>query len=180
NERLGFFTHELRNLVNTATVAFEVLKTGNVGIAGSTGAALGRSLPNLRDLIARSLAEVRLTAGVQNRERILVSDLIASLTDAAELDAAARSMTLRIGPADAGLMIEVDQQVMSSVVVNLLQNAFKFSKPLSTVRLDVGASADRVLIEIHDECGGLPGSGDFGELFRPFEQRGADRTGLGL
>jgi hypothetical protein len=41
------------------------------------------------------------------------------------------------------------------------------------------ASADRVLIEIEDECGGLPG-GDANELFRPFEQRGADRTGVGL
>jgi hypothetical protein len=30
-ERLGFFAHELRNLLNTALMAFEVLKTGNVG-----------------------------------------------------------------------------------------------------------------------------------------------------
>ena len=45
--------------------------------------------------------------------------------------------------------------------------------------LRVGASADRVLIEIQDACGGLPG-GDVNELFRPFEQRSADRTGLGL
>jgi hypothetical protein len=36
-----------------------------------------------------------------------------------------------------------------------------------------------VLIEIEDECGGLP-SGTLDELFRPFEQRAADRTGLGL
>jgi hypothetical protein len=43
----------------------------------------------------------------------------------------------------------------------------------------VVASAERVLIEIEDECGGLP-TDDTDELFRPFEQRGADRTGLGL
>ena len=30
-ERLGFFAHELRNLVNTASLSYEVLKTGNVG-----------------------------------------------------------------------------------------------------------------------------------------------------
>jgi K+-sensing histidine kinase KdpD len=45
---------------------------------------------------------------------------------------------------------------MSAVVVNLLQNAFKFSPPGSTTTLSVGASADRVLIEVHDESGGLP------------------------
>ena len=37
SERLGYFAHELRNLINTSIVAFEVLKTGNVGVAGSTG-----------------------------------------------------------------------------------------------------------------------------------------------
>jgi signal transduction histidine kinase len=46
--------------------------------------------------------------------------------------------------------------------------------------LEVGGSPDRVLIEVHDECGGLPGAGDLKELFRPFEQRGADRSGVGI
>jgi len=89
NQRLGFFSHELRNLVNTASVAFEVLKTGNVGIGGSTAGVLERSLTSLRNLIDRSLAEVRLTAGIQNRERIRVADLIGALTGGATLDAAA-------------------------------------------------------------------------------------------
>jgi signal transduction histidine kinase len=76
-------------------------------------------------------------------------------------------------------MIGADRQVLASVVGNLLQNAFKFTRSRTTVTLRVGASAERVLIEIHDECGGLPG-GNVTELFHPFEQRGADRTGLGL
>ena len=37
----------------------------------------------------------------------------------------------------------------------------------------------RVLIEVEDECGGLP-PGKAEELFRPFEQRSSDRSGLGL
>ncbi len=48
--RAGFLAHEVRNLVNIALVAFEVLKTGNVGVAGSTGAVLHRSLMGLREL----------------------------------------------------------------------------------------------------------------------------------
>jgi hypothetical protein len=55
--------------------------------------------------------------------------------------------------------------------------AFKFTRPGTTVVLRVSASIERVLIEIEDECGGLPG-GNLNELFRPFEQRGADRTRL--
>ena len=77
------------------------------------------------------------------------------------------------------MAIEADRQVLASVVGNLLQNALKFTRPRTTVTLRAGASAGRVLIEIEDQCGGLP-SGNVNELFRPFEQRGADRTGVGL
>jgi signal transduction histidine kinase len=38
---------------------------------------------------------------------------------------------------------------------------------------------DRLLIDVADECGGLP-SGDPARLFEPFEQRGPNRSGLGL
>jgi K+-sensing histidine kinase KdpD len=60
--------------------------------------------------------------------------------------------------------IEADPQILAAVVGNLLQNAFKFTRPHSTVRLLIDASVDRVFIEVHDECGGLPG-GDVDELF---------------
>jgi signal transduction histidine kinase len=82
-------------------------------------------------------------------------------------------------PVEDGLIVEADRQVLTAVVVNLLQNAFKFTRPGTTVVLRVGASAERVLIEVEDECGGLP-SGHVNELFLPFEQRAADRTGSGL
>jgi signal transduction histidine kinase len=180
NERVGFLVHELRNLVNTAIVAFEVLKKGQVGLAGSTGAVLNRSLVGLRDLIGRSLDEVRLTRGVKNKKRILVSEFIDEVAAAATLEARARSIALIVQPVQDGLAIEADQQVLAAVVGNLLQNAFKFTRPCSTVTLKVGASADRVTIDIQDECGGLPGRGDAKELFPSFEQQGADRTGLGI
>jgi len=177
--RVGFFAHEVRNLLNTAIIAFEVLKTGNVGVAGSTGTVLHRSLTGLNELTRRSLAEVRLTQGVNNREQFLVSEFIDELASAAALDANARHITLTVTPVEEGLAIEGDRQILAAVVTNLLQNACKFTRPGTTVTLRVGASAGRVLIEIEDECGGLP-SANGSELFRAFEQRGADRTGLGL
>jgi signal transduction histidine kinase len=178
-ERLGYFAHELRNLINTATVAFEVLKTGDVGVAGSTGAVLQRSLRGLRALVDRSLAEVRLTEAVQHFERIAVSEFVAELAAAAMLEANARGVRLVVVPGDADVAIEADRGVLAAVVSNLLQNAFKFTRPRTTVTLQASAGADRVLIEVEDECGGLPGA-DADDLFRPFEQRSADRTGLGL
>ena len=47
------------------------------------------------------------------------------------------------------------------------------------LRTDTGTSAGRALIEVEDECGGLAPGGS-AALFLPFEQRSADRSGLGL
>ena len=179
SERLGFLAHELRNLINVAIIAFDELKTGNVGAAGSTSAVLNRSLMGLRALIGSSLAEVRLSHGVQNREQFLVSGFIEELAPAAALEANAKGITLTVMPIEDEVVIQADRQVLAAVVRNLLQNAFKFTRPRTTVTLRTGASAERVVIEVQDECGGLPGGADNG-LFRPFEQRSADRTGLGL
>jgi signal transduction histidine kinase len=179
NERFGFLAHELRNLTNTAIFAFEVLKTGNVGVAGSTGTVLHRSLMGLRALIGRSLTESRLTQATQHPEPFPVSGFIEELSAAAILEANAHGIRLIVMPVEKAVTIEADRQVLGAVVGNLLQNAFKFSRPRTTVILRVGASAERVLIEIEDECGGLP-SGNVNELFRPFEQRGTNRTGVGL
>jgi hypothetical protein len=52
-------SQELRNLTNTAITAFEVLQTGNVGIAGSTGALVHRSLLAIRAFIDRTSAASR-------------------------------------------------------------------------------------------------------------------------
>jgi signal transduction histidine kinase len=178
-ERLGFFAHEMRNLINTAIVAFEVLKSGNVGTAGSTGAVLHRSLVGARDLIGRSLDEVRLTQAVQNRERFLVSGFVDELALAAKLDANAQRINFTATSVEDGVGVQGDRQILAAALMNLLQNAFKFTRSRTTVALRVRANADRVLFEVQDECGGLPG-GNVDELFRPFEQRSADRTGLGL
>ena len=179
NERLGFFVHELANLLHTAIVAFEVVKAGNVGVSGSTGAVLHRSLSGACDLIARTTAEMRLTQGIQHRQPFLVSEFIDELAAAARLAANAKAVTLAVMPIEAGVAIEADRQILAAVMMNVLQNAFKFTQPRTTVTLRVAATADRVLIEVEDRCGGLP-DGDPDALFRPFEQRGANRTGLGL
>lgn len=94
SERVKYLVHEIRNLVNTAVVAFGVLKTGNVGLGGSTGAVLDRALDGLRDLIGRSLEDVRSTKLVNERKRVLVSDFIAEIGAAAALEADARGLEL--------------------------------------------------------------------------------------
>jgi signal transduction histidine kinase len=177
-ERLGFFAHELRNLLHNSMLAFEILKSGSVGVGGSTGALLGRNLMRLRDLIDRSLAEVRLQAGIKRRERVLLSEFIEEVEVAATIEAKARGLQLSVTAVPTGVAIEVDRQILAATVANLVQNALKFTRPGGHVLVKTHADADRAYISIEDECGGLVGRPE--DLFDLFEQRGKDRGGLGL
>lgn len=180
NQRLGSLAHELRNLLNVAILAFDAIKTGTVAVTGATGSVLDRSLLSLRDVIDRSLAEVRLGAGLEaHRESINVREFIQELQVGAALDANAREITFKVAPIDKDLTVDADRQMLGSAISNLLQNAFKFSRHNGAVLLSARAVDDTVLIEVEDECGGLP-AGKAEELFRPFEQKSSNRSGLGL
>ncbi len=178
-ERLGRFAHEMRNALHTATLAFGALKSGSVGSAGSTSTVLERSLQRMFSLVDRQLAEVRLSAGIARHEVVLVAALIEDVEIAASIEARDQGVQLKVAPVEEGVEVEADQQILAAALMNLLQNAFKFTRPHTHVSLDTHVSADRVRIEVSDECGGLP-PGKIEDLFRPFEQRGSDRTGLGL
>jgi signal transduction histidine kinase len=181
SRRLGDFAHELRNLLSTSLVAFEVLKGGSVGVGGSTGALLGRSLLKLRDLVDRSLAEVRLEVATSHREHVGLSDLIEEVEIAGSIQATVAHCHLTVVPPETGIIIDVDRHMIAAVLDNLLINAFKFSVPAAHIvlRTDTASLTDRVLIEVEDQCGGLP-PGRAEDLFNAFEQRGRDRSGLGL
>jgi signal transduction histidine kinase len=180
NERLGFLAHELRNLIHTATLAVAAIKGGSVGLAGATGALLDRSLSGLRDLVDRMLVDVRLTAAIpERRERIVLADFIAEMQVAATIEATGRNLELIVAPIEKSLAVEGDRQVLAGAVANVLQNALKFTRPHGRVSLGAYSVADRILIGVEDECGGLP-DGEAEAMFRPFKQLSAERTGLGL
>jgi len=180
NEQLGFLAHELRNHLHTATLATMAIKSGNVGPTGATGAVLDRSLIGMRSLIDRSLAGVRLTAGMPSRAQLIsLADFIADVKISASLEAQTRECQFVVGDVDRGLALDVDRELMMSAVGNLLQNAFKFTHRHTEVRLNAYAAADRIRIDVEDRCGGLP-PGAAEEMFKPFKQNGNDRSGLGL
>lgn len=178
-ERLGYLAHALRDKMNTAMLAYGILKGGQVGLGGSTGAVLDRSLRGLQDLITRSLAEVRVDAGVQHRERVEVRGLVEELEAEASLAANATGRQLSVGRVPAGLQVDADRQLLAAALMNLLSNALKFTREGGHVRLRILSTKDRVTFEVEDECGGLPSSSPE-ELFTPWTQRSTDRKGLGL
>ena len=180
SERLGFLAHELRNFLNTAILSFAAMRSGSVAMNGATAGVMDRSLMGLRDLIDHALADVRLTVGMPTRlEQFAVDRFIAEVQVSAALGARARGCSLAVAPVERGLEVHADRQMLSSSVSNLLQNAIKFTRSHGHVTLRAYGRGERVLIEVEDECGGLP-AGKVESLFASFEQHGADRSGLGL
>ncbi|MDB4979311.1 MAG: Sensory box histidine kinase/response regulator [Myxococcales bacterium] len=177
--QLGFLAHEMRSLVAASMLTFDALATGTVGVRGSTGAMLGRGLRQMRTLIDRTLAEVRLGADIRHPERVSVAEIIEEIAIVAVVDAKDHDMRFSVDAGPCDVIVVADYQILASVIANLVQNAFKFSHRDGHITLRAHATDHRALIDVQDECGGLP-PGKAEELFRPFEQRGDDKTGLGL
>ena len=180
SERTGQIAHETRDLLNTAILAYQSLKKGTVAINGSTGAVLGRSLLGLRDLVDNTLSVIRIDANQQRRERVPITPFLNDIAIAGRLHAEARGLQFVIETGDPGWAVDADPQLLASAVTNLLNNAFKFTLPGRRVVLRARTAGDaRLLIEVEDECGGIPDSE--GDPFQSFgKRRGRDRTGLGL
>jgi signal transduction histidine kinase len=180
NERMGYFVHELRNLLGTATLAFRAAKTGSLGLQGATGSILERSLTGLTRLIDISLVDIRsISNQINPLHAFSLADFIGEVQAAAQLAARGRSCALVVPQVDPTLAISGNREALLAAVANLLQNAFKFTCPHTEVALRAFASSDRVIIEVQDHCGGLP-EGSAETMFMPFFQSGKDRSGLGL
>lgn len=180
NERLGSLVHELRNSLNSASLACAALDSGRLPIGGSTGAVLKRSLVTMATLLNRTLEEVRAGAGTPARQqRFSVSDFVADAAQVASLHAGARGCTLAVSVVDPLLRVQGDRDLLMAAVVNLLHNAFKFTRAGTQVSLGVRVAEGAVCIDVEDHCGGLP-AGSAEVMFLPFTQAGQDRSGLGL
>jgi signal transduction histidine kinase len=178
-ERLGRVAHDIRDMVHTALFAFQALKRGTVAVNGSTAAVLGRSLSGLRDFADTTLSDVRMNANIARRERIQLPAFLGDIAVAGRLHAESRGLQFVVEPIDPGLALIGDPQLLNSAVMNLVNNACKFTTAGGRIVLSARVGEGRLLIDVEDECGGIPESK--GDVFKPFaERRGTDRSGLGL
>lgn len=180
NEQLGFLMHELRNALAAASLAVDAMEMGNLPLAGKTGNVLKRSHASMNRLINKSLDEVTAkSAGTGPQQRISLASFIADAKTEADLKAAMRGCHFTVGDVDPLLDINVNHDLMLAALMNLLHNAFKFTHQHTQVTLEAYAIGERVLIDVKDQCGGLP-PGDAEKMFTPFTQHSDDKTGMGL
>ena len=179
NERIGMLAHELRNALYAATISLVVIKRGTVGTRGPTADVLDRSLTLMGALIDRSLAEVRLrTDPTPVPERFRLADALDQIIATVRREVESRKLELDV-EIDRELEVETDRQFLMSIVSNLVQNALQYTSPGSHVSLRGRCTDGRLVIEVEDQCGGLP-PGKIDELFLPFVRGTQKRSGVGL
>jgi signal transduction histidine kinase len=177
--RLGELAHELRNTLTSAILAHQMISKGTVGVGGNTSQVLTRAHERMRDLIDRSLSEVRLESAPKlHLQKIQVVELVSDVEVTSIAEANSRGLTLSVD-VDPNLEVNADRQLIVSALANLVQNAIKFTKPKGKIWLRGKKVEDRVILEVEDQCGGLP-EGKSEELFQPYTQKGKDKSGVGL
>jgi signal transduction histidine kinase len=178
-ERLGFLAHELRNSLQSATIALEMIEGGSFGARSNTGSVLQNSLQKMAELIDTALTEVRMRVEpAVHLERIRAFEIMSEVGMTSGFSARSQNLILQMqGFSD--LEVLADRQLVVSALANLVQNGLKFTPPGGIVKVRTRKDRDRVLIEVEDQCGGLP-EGAIEHLFKPFVQKSADRTGVGL
>jgi signal transduction histidine kinase len=179
-ERVDFFIYELRKLIHAGTLAVIAIRAGNVGISGATGAVLDRSLVDLRNLLDRSLDDLRgHSEAPATHQLISLADFIAESRICASLAAESHKCELAVSAVDAKLAIDADEASLFSAVGSLLDNAFKFTPHHARISLSAYASGDRIHIDVEDGCGGLA-AGEAERKFLPSTRSDAEPADSGL
>lgn len=89
-----------------------------------------------------------------------------------------RGIQFVVRSVDETVVVYADRQILAAAVAGLLQNAFKFTHPGHTVRLDASVAEGRVLIEVEDQCGGLSPE-ETARLLQPVVARSRNRARFG-
>jgi len=198
---LNSISHDLRTPLVAITGALGTLREDADAIA-SDGAALWQTADR-RELLDTALDEAarlnrfvgnllditRLEAGAvrPNREPCEIQDMIGCALAAVEQRPGARRIDLRL---EDGLpFVTMDMALMTQVMVNLLDNAIKYSPPDGAITVSARRDGQAVRMAVADRGTGVSSDADLKRIFDKFHRipvpegasgTGASGTGLGL
>src|SRR5512132_1236148 len=135
-EALDALARRLRAHTDAASLSFIAIKSGGVGLHGATSAVLETSLAGIRHLVDRCLADLRLRTGARSQPSAIALDaFIEEVRVAAHIDAWTHQCELVVGAMPHGLSVSGDRPMLNAALSILLQNAFRFTRPRSSVWL---------------------------------------------
>jgi signal transduction histidine kinase len=177
-QHFSFIAHELRNPLQNARLATQLLKFNSGDARDELFRRLDRWFSQISDLVDDSLVQARLFG----EPRLHLQTVEAGeLVDLAREDVATQAMkrglsiTVEVEPFE----LDVDRKLIVSALTNLLKNAVKFTCDGGRIVVRARSCDERSHFEVEDECGGIPDE-LLGRLFQPFTQGSSSDGGTGL
>jgi two-component system sensor histidine kinase KdpD len=182
---LSAVSHDLRTPLASITGAASTLRSQADKLSPETRDELLDSIADeaerLGRLVANLLDITRLESGVElRRDEYPLEEIVGSALQRMARQLRDREVTTRL-PEDLPL-IYVDDVLMGQLLVNLLENANKYTPEGTAIEVAAQADEDAVVVEIRDRGPGFA-EGDERRIFEKFYRRngkGVHGAGLGL
>ncbi|WP_297506582.1 HAMP domain-containing sensor histidine kinase [uncultured Caulobacter sp.] len=175
--------HDLRTPLTRLRQRLEALQTSERESAESINGAL-RDL----DAILETFAALLRISQIESRARragfrtVRLRDLAAVVVDAFTPSAEEAGQSLRL-VGDADPVIEGDVELLTQMLVNLVENALRHAGEGADIRVEIGGVGDAAALWVVDNGPGVP-AGEHARLFDRFYRletsRSAPGSGLGL
>jgi signal transduction histidine kinase len=185
DEFLATLAHELRNPLAPVRNALFLLREVPPGdpAAGEARAMIERQVDQMVRLIDDLIDVSRITTGklALRRERVDVGAVARSALEAAEPAVRARRHALEVSLPRAPVYVSADATRLAQVVLNLLNNACKFTEPGGHIVFEVRLEGETLLARVRDDGIGIAPQ-QLQPIFQMFNQadRSLERTAGGL
>ncbi|HWE43847.1 MAG TPA: HAMP domain-containing sensor histidine kinase [Gemmatimonadaceae bacterium] len=190
-EFLAVMSHELRTPLNAIGGYAELIEMGVRGpITDEQRADLRRiqqSQRHLLGLINQVLNYTRVDTGTVSYDMtdVPVREALAAAEALIVPQLRARELQYTLGACAASVVVHADRDKLQQILLNLLTNAIKFTKPGGELRVACAAHGDTVAISVEDTGIGIAAD-KLASVFEPFVQvdakltRAHEGVGLGL
>jgi two-component system sensor histidine kinase KdpD len=183
---LSAVSHDLRTPLGVITGAATALRDETPSMTKDQRAELVDTICEEAERLARLVGNLLDMTRVESgglqvkREWVPVEELVGSALTRLEKQLEGRSIAIDI-PADHPL-VSVDPVLMQQVLVNLLENADKYTPPGSPIQIRGSRANGALVLEVIDSGPGIP-AGTEGKIFEKFYRgphTGIAGAGLGL
>jgi signal transduction histidine kinase/ActR/RegA family two-component response regulator len=185
NEFLAMLGHELRNPLSAITTSAQVLRISKPGAETGVRAhqVIERQARQMSRLVEDLMDISRLATGKLRLELELL-DLCAAVERAIETWRQANTLhdvrvALNCGPT----WVRIDRARVEQILVNLLENAAKFSPKGGAIDVEVRSQGEHAVLEVRDQGQGIAPE-DLAQIFETFYQAAQSlhrpQGGLGL
>ncbi|HUG55007.1 MAG TPA: PAS domain S-box protein [Vicinamibacteria bacterium] len=185
DEILAIVSHDLRNPLNTVSLAVGAVESGDVPPEAVPAhlQIMRRAVERMNRLIADLLDVARLEAGHElsvQHERLDLGPVVAEACASFQAEAERKLIQIECRLGEGLPAVGADRDRLMQVLANLVGNALKFTEEGGRVEVEVRPDGGMVEVSVKDTGPGIPPD-DLAHIFNPYWQaRKTARLGAGL